>query len=167
MPTRRTALAVLAAGLMLAACASAPPPMTNTIYLVRHAEKQDGDDPALSLVGRARAEILARELSGANLTAVYATATRRARQTAAPAARAHDLDIYEYDAGNAEAFASRLRATPGNILIVGHSNTVPDLVEALGGKPGTPIDEASEYDRLYILTADGRRFRTELRRYGN
>ena len=71
-----------------------------------------------------------------------------------------------YDSGNLETFANMLRATPGNILVVGHSNTTPQLVKELGGKPGAPIVEATEYDRLYVLTANGRRFRTELRRFG-
>ena len=167
MLTRRQTFAAIAASLMLAACASTPPPVTNTIYLVRHAEKQSGDDPSLTLIGRTRADILAQELSDANLTAIYSTAYKRTRQTAAPTARAQNLDVFEYDPRNLESFAAQLRATPGNILVVGHSNTTPELVKLLGGKPGAPIDEAAEYDRLYVLTADGRKFRTELRRYGN
>ena len=55
----------------------------------------------------------------------------------------------------------------GSHLVVGHSNTVPELVALLGGDGGPPIDEAGEYDRLYVvtLTANGR-VRSELRRYG-
>jgi len=166
MQTRRVLLGALAASL-LAACASSPAPDAQTIYLVRHAEKASGDDPQLTLVGRARAEILAAELADTDLAAIYSTNTRRTMETAAPTARATGLTVLPYDGNNLETFANMLRATPGNILVVGHSNTTPALVKALGGKPGTPIVEATEYDRLYVLTANGRRYRTELRRYGN
>ena len=165
MLTRRVALALLAS-VTLAACASSPPPDARQIYLVRHAEKAAGDNPPLTLIGRARAEILANELKDAGLTAIYSTDTRRTRETAAPIARATGLTVLPYDSGNLETFANMLRATPGNILVVGHSNTTPQLVKELGGKPGAPIVEATEYDRLYVLTANGRRFRTELRRFG-
>jgi len=165
MLTRRFVLALLAS-VTLAACASSPPPDARQIYLVRHAEKATGDNPPLTLIGRARAEILANELKNAGLTAIYSTDTRRTRETAAPIARATGLTVLPYDAGNLETFANMLRATPGNILVVGHSNTTPQLVKELGGKPGAPIVEATEYDRLYVLTANGRRFRTDIRRFG-
>ena len=134
MLSRRSAICFLAAG-ALAACASTPPADARKIYLVRHAEKAAGEDPGLTLVGRARAEILAGELRHTGLTAIYSTETRRTRQTAAPIARATGLTVLPYDAGSLETFANMLRATPGNILVVGHSNTTPQLVKALGGKP--------------------------------
>jgi 2,3-bisphosphoglycerate-dependent phosphoglycerate mutase len=165
MLSRRLVLALLASA-TLAACASTSPPEPRKIYLVRHAEKAAGDNPSLTVVGRARAEILASELKNAGLTTIYSTDTRRTRETAAPIARATGLTVLPYDAGNLETFANMLRATPGNILVVGHSNTTPQLVKELGGKPGAPIVEATEYDRLYVLTANGRRFRTEIRRFG-
>lgn len=166
MFSRRLALGLLAS-ITLAACASSPAPDARHIYLVRHAEKAAGDDPDLTVVGRARADILATELKQAGLTAIYSTDTRRTRQTALPIAKATGLTVLHYDAGNLETFANMLRATPGNILVVGHSNTTPELVKALGGKPGAPIIEATEYDRIYVLTSKGRRFQTEIRRYGN
>ena len=166
MLTRRLALGLLAS-IPLAACASSPAPDARQIYLVRHAEKAAGDDPDLTVVGRARADILANELKQAGLTAIYSTDTRRTRQTALPIAKATGLTVLPYDAGNLETFANMLRSTPGNILVVGHSNTTPELVKALGGKPGAPIVETTEYDRLYVLTSKGRGFQTEIRRYGN
>ena len=166
MLSRRIALAMIAFA-TLAACASTPEPDAQTIYLVRHAEKASGQDPHLTIVGRARAEILAAELADANLSAIYSTDTNRTRETAAPTANAYGLTVLPYDASNLDTFANMLRATPGSILVVGHSNTTPELVKALGGKPGAPIVEATEYDRLYVLTANGRRYRTELRSYGN
>ena len=90
MLTRRLALGLLAS-IPLAACASSPAPDARQIYLVRHAEKAAGDDPDLTVVGRARADILANELKQAGLTAIYSTDTRRTRQTALPIAKATGL----------------------------------------------------------------------------
>lgn len=164
--SRRAVLPLLGAVFSLTACVSSAPPVENTIYLVRHAEKAEGDDPSLTLVGRARSEILARELKDAGLTTIYSTNYNRTRETAAPTAKAAGLSVYSYDPRNLESFASMLRATPGAILVVGHSNTTTQLVDLLGGKPGAPINEATEYDRIYVLTVDGRRVRTEMYRYG-
>ena len=163
--TRRGALAALAS-FALAACATAPAAPDTVIYLVRHAEKEAGPDPSLTLTGRARAEILAQDLAGADLTAIWSTDYARTRETAAPAAHTAGLMVRIYDPGQPEAFAEQLKLTPGNILVVGHSNTTPALVEALGGDPGPPIDEATEYDRLYVVTVTGGRVTSELRRYG-
>ena len=61
----------------------------------------------------------------------------------------------------------RLKAAGGRHLVVGHSNTVPDLVERLGGDGGEAIEEAGEYDRLYIVTLKREgRASTVLLRYG-
>ena len=163
--TRRGALAALAF-LTLGACASAPATPDTTVYLVRHAEKAAGPDPSLTIVGRARAEILTQELAGAGLTEIWSTDTKRTRETAKPTSDATRLPIRIYDPARQKAFAAQLKATPGTILVVGHSNTVPQLVELLGGKAGAPIDEATEYDRLYVVTVTKGRARSELRRYG-
>ena len=93
--TRRGTLAALSF-LALGACASAPTPPDTTIYLVRHAEKQAGDNPDLTVVGRARADILSRELQDAGLTEVWSTDTIRTIETAKPTAtRAGHYAIYD------------------------------------------------------------------------
>ena len=163
--TWRAALALIAGAVCIGACASSPPHVEHTIYLVRHAEKADGDNPSLTLVGRTRAELLANELRDAGLSVVYATNYNRTQETASVTARQAGLPVFEYDPQNLETFALMLRATPGNILVVGHSNTTTRMVDLLGGKPGDPIAE-TEYDRLYILTAKGHRVKTDLRKYG-
>ena len=117
-------------------------------------------------MGRARADILSRELQDAGLTEVWSTDTIRTIETAKPTATRAGLPVQIYDASRQAAFANRLKATPGAILVVGHSNTIPDLVKLLGGKPGAPINEATEYDRLYVVTVTKGRAKSELRRYG-
>ncbi|HPF22643.1 MAG TPA: phosphoglycerate mutase family protein [Hyphomonas sp.] len=164
--TRRAAALAALSFLTLGACASSSTPPETTIYLVRHAEKEAGDNPPLTIVGRARADILAEELSGAGLTAIWSTDYTRTRETAKPASNRTGLPIQIYDPSRLDSFAARLKATPGTFLVVGHSNTTPDLVKQLGGKPGAPIDEAREYDRLYVVTVTRGHVNTEIRRYG-
>lgn len=119
------------------------------ILLVRHAEAASGDsDPELTPAGRRRAEALADLLADEPLAAVLATDTRRARATAAPVAARHGLEIELYDHRRLADLAARLRGREGAVLVVGHSNTTPELVHLLGGDPGPPIAH-DEHDRLY------------------
>jgi broad specificity phosphatase PhoE len=133
--------------------ADSPAPVV--VFLVRHAERADDDprDPGLTTAGVARADALARMLADVGLTHIWSTDYRRTRGTAGPVASAVGLEVALYDPGAAdamEAFANRLRAAPGRHLVVGHSNTTPALVQALGGDPLGEIAE-DEYDRLYVL----------------
>lgn len=122
------------------------------VFLVRHAEKtDDSGDPPLSAAGVRRAGALARLLGEAGLTHVHTTDYRRARTTAGPVAEAAGLAPRIYAADDLEGLARTVREKPGRHLVVGHSNTTPEVVRLLGGSPGPPIDEASEYDRLYVL----------------
>lgn len=165
--------AALLTGFLLVASCQTPtdtPASADVIYLVRHAEKAPGPDPDLTNAGVERAdllaELLAELLGDTDIAAVYATDYKRTRQTALPTARAFRVPILYYDPGDLQAFADQLKGETGRLLVVGHSNTTPQLVAALGGDPGTPIVEATEYDRLYVLTRNGEGFVTELRRYG-
>lgn len=141
---------------------------TAVIFLVRHAEKeaQPVDDPPLTTAGRLRSEELAKLLADTDLKAIYSTDLTRTRETAAPVGRGSALSIQYYDPGDLAGLAETLQALGGNALVVGHSNTTPVLVELLGGAPGGPIDEAAEYDRLYILTLTAGEVITTLLRYG-
>ena len=155
--TRALPAAALAL-LLLGACAGAqaPAPGRDTlVVLVRHGEKQGGEDPALTPAGEARAAALAQLVRGLPLGAVYSTPTRRTRATAEPAARAAGLAVRLEDAGEAtaQAFAARVLAAHRGevVLVVGHSNTLPALAEAFGGGPLAPVADA-EFDRLVVVT---------------
>jgi len=128
------------------------------IFLVRHAEKTaDKNDPALTAVGTARAEQLAAMLKDAGISHIHSSDYTRTRDTAAPLAARLGLEVQLYDPRDLAAMAERLKSQSGRHLVVGHSNTTPQLTELLGGNGGTPIVEATEYDRLYYVTisADG------------
>jgi len=161
-------LAALAVCLGLPMAHGATPGVATVVYLVRHAEKtQDSDDPALRTEGVARAEALAEIMRDAGVTAVHSTDFRRTRDTAAPTAARLGLDMRGYHWDEMDALAAAIRHEGGRHLVVGHSDTTPELVGLLGGDPGAPIDEPTEYDRLYIVTLgpDGT-VTTVLLRYG-
>lgn len=146
-----------------------PPPPPLEVYLVRHAEKDTAvkEDPPLTPAGEARAVALAERLADVELKGVYSTDTLRTRSTAAPTARAKQLPLQLYDPREPAPMLEALREAGGTWLVVGHSNTVPGLVEALGGRPGEPIHEASEYDRLYsVALVPDEKPVTVLARYG-
>lgn len=114
------------------------------IILVRHAEKSEerGEDPALSEAGQRRAQALAEALQGAGVRHILTTQWRRTRDTAAPLASRLGLQaqvVATRRGGNHVAdLLARLRELDGTVLVVGHSNTVPDLLAALGG-PRLPM----------------------------
>jgi len=138
-----------------AATATAQTPAV--VFLVRHAEKDlvEPDDPELSPAGVERSALLAHLLSSAGIEHIWSTDTRRTRDTATPLAEALGQGVELYDPGAMAELAADLTARGGRHLIVGHSNTTPEAVEAFGGVPGTPIEEASEYDRLYVVSVAG------------
>lgn len=143
---------------------SARPPETvsGEVILVRHAETAGGGaDPALSAAGIARAERLAGNLP--KLDRVWTTPYARTRSTAEPAAKRFGLQPEVYDPRDLAGFAEKLRSAGGVSLVVGHSNTTPELVRLLGGEPGSPIAE-NEYDRIYRLSLPSGR--TVVTRYG-
>jgi phosphohistidine phosphatase SixA len=125
-----------------------------SIFIVRHAEKQsDAEDAALNARGQARAECLARTLRDAHITTVIHSQYLRSAQTAAPLLRdAHPADV-TVPAKSYEqiATAARKAAQSDNVLIVGHSNTIPTLLTTLGA-PNTNIPDAA-YDLLFMIDA--------------
>lgn len=163
--TRTAFLLPLAGLLFLTGCAGmAGPrmaatnvePMTKvpTIYVSRHMRKGEGDDPPLSTAGSAEALRLATLLRDKGISAIFVTPTRRSRETGQPLAEATGAAIETYDPRDNAALAKRVAAIPGSILIVGHSNTVPGIVAAIGGTPPAPMSE-EDFGRLFAVERSG------------
>lgn len=128
------------------------------VFLVRHAEKVDhSKDPELSESGKKRTLELVKFLRSAKIEYVHSSDFIRTRETAAPTAKEFGLTTEIYDPDNLEALARKITDKGGNHLIVGHSGSTPEMVELLGGDPGSAIDDVGEFDRLYIvnISSDG------------
>ena len=140
-----------------------------TVVLVRHAEKatEPKADPPLTKAGAARAEALPEALRGLKPDAVLSTNFERTRATAAPAAKRFGLKTELVDIGATDVAAAVLKRFRGKtVLVVGHSNTVPAIVEALGAPLPPPICEA-EFDRLFVVKIPAKGAASvEERRYG-
>ena len=110
-----------------------------TVYLVRHAEKATGTDPDVELsdTGKATAQALAAYFAPRKLDAIYATHLRRTQQTALPVATATDREVRVLPAGDTARLLQRLKQAhcSEHVLVVGHSNTVPEIAVALGSEP--------------------------------
>ncbi len=128
------------------------------IYLFRHAEKQkDGTkDPALTKQGHQRAQWLGDWFKNKKVTAIYSSDYQRTRQTVAVIANNTGLKIQLYNPGKLKELIKVLKQKDGFYVVAGHSNTIPDTVKLLGGKPGKEIDH-EEYNRLYqLIIKDGK-----------
>ena len=138
------------------------------VFLVRHAEKVDTSrDSDLSPAGRKRADELGSVLRDVGLNHIHSSDFTRTRYTAAPIAGRLKLEVELYDQTDLPALVERLRLAGGRHLVVGHSTTTPKVVELLGGSASTAIDEAGEFDRLYLVTVGTEGdVHTVLMRYG-
>ena len=112
-----------------------------TFYLARHAEKLTGDNPGLTQAGHERAHRIARIVTPSDIQKIYSTDYRRTQQTAAPLAKKLGLSVITYDPKNLQQFAEELRQSNENAVIIGHSNTTPQLVRLLSGQAIPDMDE--------------------------
>jgi broad specificity phosphatase PhoE len=128
----------------------------STIFLVRHAEKASGEnDPDLSPAGRDRAESLATALKDSGVSTIFVTEFKRTQQTAAPLAKILHLEPAIVPAKDCAALLAKLRGLTGNAVVVGHGNTIPDLIKSLGF--ATPITiEENDYDNLFVVILDAK-----------
>ncbi len=140
--------------LILGACTSQNSP--KTIYIVRHAEKQlVGNDPQLAYVGNVRALKLAQILEKEEIKHVFSTDYIRTKNTAKPTADKAGVEIEIYDPKNHDALVEELRKREGNILVVGHSNTVGQVANYFVGEGEKFADLTDlEYDFIYVVTLD-------------
>jgi broad specificity phosphatase PhoE len=146
-------LVVLGLG-VLASAPRAQAQEITTVLVVRHAEKEWEDgDPPLSEVGWQRAEDLLQLTEESGVSVLFGTQYMRTTQTLEPIAAHLDLEILTHDARDSEGLARRILSEhEGEVVLVsGHSNTVPEIVAALGAPEPDPIDDA-EYDNLYVVS---------------
>jgi phosphohistidine phosphatase SixA len=134
-----------------------PSAAPTVVLLVRHAEKaaEPAQDPPLTESGQARAQALMSVARDAGVTAIITTQYERTRSTAAPAATELKVTPEVVAAGplpqHAKAVADRVRKHAGRaVLVVGHSNTIPAIVGALGAPQPREICD-SEYDALFVV----------------
>jgi 2,3-bisphosphoglycerate-dependent phosphoglycerate mutase len=132
---------------------------TRTFVLLRHAEKENSvsADPALTLQGQLQATALASLLRDQPIDAVYSTTYRRTRDTVAPLAEQKGVNIQYYDPVQASEMLQQLMLKPdkGAIVVVGHSNTIPDLVNTLLGREAVAPLSEEEYGLVFIVTLKG------------
>jgi phosphohistidine phosphatase SixA len=148
--------------------------LPSMVVLVRHAEKASTppDDPPLTNAGIMRAQDLAVALGDTNLTAIFTTQLRRTRETAAPIAAVLGLTAEpialdpEHQDAHVKAVLAALRTRAGTpVLVVGHSTTVPALIEALGG-PHVPAICETVYDEIFIVLPTSAKPAVVRSRYG-
>lgn len=125
---------------------------TRWIFVVRHAEKNTGEDPSLSVTGLARAKRLALILEDAPIRACFASEYRRTVETARPVSRQSEVPVTGLPARDLDTLTARLLETPtgGAALVVGHSNTVPAILARLGIEEEVVIEEG-EYGALFLV----------------
>lgn len=141
-----------------------------TVFLIRHAEKADAprEDPPLDEKGKLRAEMLARMLAGSGVKAIYTSQYLRTKQTGETLAKQLGLTITPIplqmsQSNPREVSEQSIAAITGKIyeragdaaLVIGHSNTIPEVIRKLGGDVVPKIDE-SKFDDLFIVTVYGK-----------
>ncbi len=136
----------------LAANAMAEP---HILFLVRHAERADAGgtpqkNPALSEKGQKRAEALTRALRDTGITALYTTEFKRTEETAAPLSRSLGIKPEIVPARETATLLGKLKDSSGNVLVVAHSNTLPEIMQGLGISSPPKIGE-TDYDDLFIV----------------
>lgn len=142
------------------------------VYVVRHAEKLTDDandkDPGLSEIGAERAVDLMKELRGQKIDSIYTTNYRRTKLTAFPLADKIGISMKTYNPADQKTLAKQLiqNAQGKRILIVGHSNTVLEIIEAFGAEK--PVKELTDddYDYIFEVTVKGTKADVKASRYG-
>jgi broad specificity phosphatase PhoE len=137
-----------------------------TVYLVRHAERADAprQDPPLTEKGTARAQELARILGNANIKAIITSQFSRTKLTAEPLAKQANVTVTSIslslnpsnprmisEQSTTEVTNKILERAGDSVLVVGHSNSIPDVIKMLGGDVTPTIDE-KKFDDLFVVT---------------
>lgn len=145
---------------------------TLKVWIVRHAEKDTSNpkeaDPDLTPQGYGRAEVLMKSLKGQKIDSIFSTDYKRTKLTGFPLADRIGIAIQTYDPANAVEWVKSLKvnAVGKNVLIIGHSNTILELIDAFGGARPVPTISDNEYDYLFALTIKGNKVEVKSHRYG-
>jgi 2,3-bisphosphoglycerate-dependent phosphoglycerate mutase len=142
------------------------------VWVVRHAEKLTVDssdkDPELAEDGKVRAQALAKLLKSEKIDSIFATNYKRTKLTGFPLADIIGITVKTYDPAQIKALAKEWskNAAGKKLLIIGHSNTVLEIIEAFGGKK--PVNELTDedYDYIFELTVKGDKVEVKTGRYG-
>jgi broad specificity phosphatase PhoE len=135
-------------------------PGNTIIYIVRHAEKDVSDiknqDPELSAEGRERAEALANKMKKIKLDAAFSTKYKRTSQTAYLSAKNSRIEVQTYEANDFRGIAELVKTkfSKKRVLIVGHSNTVLELLDAFGARRPLASLTDEDYDFFFELNID-------------
>jgi len=136
-----------------------------TVYLVRHAERaaEPQNDPPLTEQGVARSQVLARLLSTAGIKAILTSQASRTKLTAEPLAaklgitptalqlKVSPANPRQITEESTKETVDKILSAGGNVLVVGHSNSIPDVIKMLGGDVAPAIDE-KKFDDLFVVT---------------
>ena len=144
--------------LLLAACFPVAPqvPVGPSYYVMRHLHTPQGEtDPGLTPEGQAMARMLPDFFANDPPSAIYVSSYRRTQETAAPLAQALNITPKVYDPRNTPALVQMVKAETGSVLIVGHSNTVPDIVQQLGGTRPADISHNQFGDVWHVSGTNG------------
>ncbi len=145
---------------------------TLKVWVVRHAEKLTDDpkdkDPDLSPEGKARAEALKEYLGGQKIDSIFSTNYKRTKLTGYPLADKVGISIKTYNPAQQNALAKQLmeNAKGKKILIIGHSNTVQEIVEAFGAKKPVKDLTDDDYDYIFTVTIKGDKAEVKVDRFG-
>ena len=126
---------------------------TTTYYFIRHGEKVDNSkNPDLSEIGLERSKMWNELFSATTLDAIYSTDYKRTLQTVTPTAISHQINITKYDPKTVDIQTFKKENLGKTVLIVGHSNTIPNFVnQMIDKKVYVKIDDLT-FGNLYIVT---------------
>lgn len=137
-----------------------------TVFLIRHAEREDEprDNPPLKPAGVARSQELVRLLGGTGIKSIFTSQFTRTKQTAEPLATKLSITPTVFnlktnpsnprqiaEESTAEVVNKILERAGESVLVVGHSNSIPDVIKMLGGDIVPTIDER-KFDNLFVVT---------------
>lgn len=129
---------------------------TSTLYFIRHAEKDRSDslnrNPHLNEKGLERADKWRQVFKNVSFDAIYSTDYNRTRETALPTAKNNNLEPKIYNPNNIDIEKFLFENKEKNVLVVGHSNTTPNLVNKILKKNTYKVIEDNNNSNLYIVT---------------